>query len=77
MQTGQRDVHFAALECSDLRPVEAALIGKHILGPAFLQPLFPDSLAQTLLQLLQLHQKQFGGTLLKHILLIRRAPFKA
>ena len=76
VQTRERNVHLAALEGSDLRPVKAAFVGKNVLGPALLEPVFAYSLAQTPLQLLQLHQQQFGGTLLKHILLIRRGDVR-
>ena len=36
LQTGERDIHFAALECSDLSSMKSALVGKYVLGPTFL-----------------------------------------
>jgi len=72
MQAGQSHVHSPVFECTDLSPVKPRLIGEHILCPAALLSESPDTSAQSLLDLLPLHQKQFRGILLKRILLIRR-----
>lgn len=72
VQTRQRQIHFAAFKSSNLRAMKTTFIGKHILTPALLQSQIANSVSQTLLQFLPLHFQQFGGTLLKHILLIRR-----
>lgn len=72
MQAGQGDIHPSSLECSDLSPVEAREVCKLILRPATLEAQGLDALAEPLLDFLTLHQKQFGGILLKRILLIRR-----
>jgi hypothetical protein len=39
-QTRQRQIHLATLKCPDLSTMEAALVGKHILGPAMLEAQF-------------------------------------
>src|SRR5258706_10971407 len=72
MQARKRQVHFAAFKGSYLGPMEPALIGKDVLGPVLFQANFANPNAQTALQFLPLHLQQFGGTLRKHILLIRR-----
>jgi 5-methylcytosine-specific restriction endonuclease McrA len=72
MQTRQGEVHFPPLERSYLRPMKAAFVGKHVLTPALLHSQIAKPVSQTPLQLLPLHFQQFGGTLRKHILLIRR-----
>jgi len=64
----QRDVALAPLDLTDVRPVEAGLVGEHVLRPALLLPqrahLRPD------LFLDGLHQEQFGASLFLTILVI-------
>ena len=72
MKAGQRDVHFSPLKRSNLSTVKTAFVGKHVLSPSALQPKGPNPRSQALLNLSELHQRQFGGSLFKRILLIRR-----
>ena len=72
VQACQGQIHLATLEGPHLRTMETALIGKHVLAPAFLHSQIANPVPQTPLQFLPLHFQQFGGTLRKHILLMRR-----
>ena len=72
METCQGQIHLTSLESTNLRSVESALIGELVLCPAALFAKLSNPGTQTPLKLPQLHQKQFGRTLLKDILLIRR-----
>jgi hypothetical protein len=68
MQAGERNIHLPSFECSDLSTVKPAFVGKFVLRPPAFEPKSANSCAQTLLNLAQLHQQQFGGTLRKRIL---------
>jgi hypothetical protein len=72
VQARKSQVHLAAFKRAYLGSMETALVGKHVLRPALFQTYFANPTSQTALQLLPLHLQQFGGTLRKHILLIRR-----
>jgi len=77
VQTRKRQIHFAAFEGSHLGTMKSALVGEHVLGPASFLSQIANPNAQPQLKFLPLHQQQFGGTLRKHILLIRRVETEA
>lgn len=71
-ETSQGKIQLSPLKRADLSPMKSAFVSENILGPPALKPEFANPLPQSLLKLLPLHLVQFGATLLKHILLIRR-----